>query len=280
VLDDELDELWHQWKSSGSPVARERLILHYAPLVMDVASRVATGLPVSVEQVDLVSYGIFGLMDALGKFEPGRGNKFETYAIPRIKDAIIHDLRVMDRVPRSVRFKARELETAHTNLESLLKRQPSEKEMAERLGISVRELHQMVNRIVETVSIPETLADTILDPSSSRTSGTEGQEIRGMLAAAVNSLPERDKIVVTLYFFEGLTLAEIGDVLGVTESRVSQIVSRILDDMRGAMQESRVSRGKRRRQGRPQGRREIRREIRRQRRRRRLRERLRRERPR
>jgi len=136
-VDDELGKLWNGWKGSGSVDARERLILHYAPLVKYVASRVATGLPASVEQADLVSYGMFGLIDALGKFEPGRGNKFETYAIPRIKGAIIDELRAMDWVPRSVRFKARELEKAHADLEAMLKRQPTEKEMAER-GANVK----------------------------------------------------------------------------------------------------------------------------------------------
>src|SRR6188508_1187102 len=136
-VDDELGQLWHQWKSVASPEARERLILHYAPLVKYVASRVATGLPASVEQADLVSYGMFGLIDALGKFEPGRGNKFETYAIPRIKGAIIDELRAMDWVPRPVRFKQREIEKALADLESMLKRQPTEKELAERLGMSM-----------------------------------------------------------------------------------------------------------------------------------------------
>jgi RNA polymerase sigma factor for flagellar operon FliA len=245
-VDDELGQLWRQWKSSESPVARERLILHYAPLVKYVASRVATGLPASVEQADLVSYGMFGLIDALGKFEPGRGNKFETYAIPRIKGAIIDELRAMDWVPRSVRFKARELEKAHTDLESMLKRQPSEKEMAERLGIGVRELHEVVSQISfvsvlaldemvsvgadrgEQVSLLDTLADKNLDP----TSGMEGQETRGMLAAAINSLSEQEKIVVTLYYFEGLTLAEIGEILGVTESHVCEIHMTAVEGMR------------------------------------------------
>jgi RNA polymerase sigma factor for flagellar operon FliA len=248
-VDDELGQLWHQWKSVASPEARERLILHYAPLVKYVASRVATGLPASVEQADLVSYGMFGLIDALGKFEPGRGNKFETYAIPRIKGAIIDELRAMDWVPRSVRFKARELEKAHTDLESMLKRQPSEKEMSERLGISVRELHEVVSQISfvsvlaldemvsvgadrgEQVSLLDTLADKNLDP----TSGVEGQETRGMLAAAINSLSEREKIVVTLYYFEGLTLAEIGEILGVTESRVCQIHTKAVGGLRGQL---------------------------------------------
>jgi RNA polymerase sigma factor for flagellar operon FliA len=250
-VDDELGQLWHQWKSSASPEARERLILHYAPLVKYVASRVATGLPASVEQADLVSYGMFGLIDALGKFEPGRGNKFETYAIPRIKGAIIDELRAMDWVPRSVRFKARELEKAHTDLESMLKRQPTEKEMSERLGISVRELHEVVSQISfvsvlaldemvsvgadrgEQVSLLDTLADKNLDP----TSGVEGQETRGMLAAAINSLSEREKIVVTLYYFEGLTLAEIGEILGVTESRVCQIHTKAVGGLRGQLSE-------------------------------------------
>jgi RNA polymerase sigma factor for flagellar operon FliA len=250
-VDDELGQLWHQWKSSASPQARERLILHYAPLVKYVASRVATGLPASVEQADLVSYGMFGLIDALGKFEPGRGNKFETYAIPRIKGAIIDELRAMDWVPRSVRFKARELEKAHTDLESMLKRQPSEKEMSERLGISVKELHDVVSQISfvsvlaldemvsvgadrgEQVSLLDTLADKNLDP----TSGVESQETRGLLAAAINSLSEREKIVVTLYYFEGLTLSEIGEILGVTESRVCQIHTKAVGGLRGQLSE-------------------------------------------
>ncbi len=250
-VDDELGRHWHQFKSTGSIEAREKLILHYAPLVKYVASRVATGLPASVEQADLVSYGMFGLIDALTKFEPGRGNKFETYAIPRIKGAIIDELRAMDWVPRSVRFKAREIDKAHTDLEAMLKRQPSEKEMAERLGISLRELHDVVSQISfvsvlaldelvsvgadrgEQVSLIDTLADKGVDP----TSGVESQETRGLLAAAVNSLSEREKIVVTLYYFEGLTLAEIGEILGVTESRVCQIHTKAVGSLRGQLSE-------------------------------------------
>ena len=186
AVDDELGALWDAFKGSASNEARERLILHYAPLVKYVASRVATGLPASVEQADLVSYGVFGLIDALQKFEPGRGNKFETYAIPRIKGAIIDELRAMDWVPRSIRFKAREIEKAHSDLEAMLKRQPTEAEMAERLGISRSELHDVVSQISfvsvlaldelvsvgadrgEQVSLIDTLADKHLDPTSGR----------------------------------------------------------------------------------------------------------------
>jgi len=227
------------------------LILHYAPLVKYVASRVATGLPASVDQADLVSYGMFGLIDALQKFEPLRGNKFETYAIPRIRGAIIDELRAMDWVPRSVRFKQREIEKALTDLESMLKRQPTEKELSERLGMSMHELHEVITQISfvsvlaldetvsvgadrgEKVSLVDTLADKGFDPST----GVESQETRGLLAAAINELSEREKIVVTLYYFEGLTLAEIGGILGVTESRVCQIHTKAVGVLRGQMTE-------------------------------------------
>lgn len=250
-VDDALGAIWHAWKGSADPGARDRLILHYAPLVKYVASRVATGLPSSVEQGDLVSYGMFGLIDALTKFEPGRGNKFETYAIPRIRGAIIDELRSMDWVPRSVRFKQREIEKALADLESMFKRQPSEKELAERLGMSLGELHEVITQISfvsvlaldetvsvgadrgEQVSLVDTLADKGLDPSW----GVESQETRGLLAAAINGLSEREKIVVTLYYFEGLTLAEIGTILGVTESRVCQIHTKAVGSLRGQLTE-------------------------------------------
>ncbi len=147
AVEDELAIRWDVFKRTADGDAREKLILHYAPLVKYVASRVASGLPSSVDQHDLVSYGMFGLIDALEKFEPGRGNKFETYAIPRIKGAIIDELRAMDWVPRSVRFKARELEKAQADLEAMLKRQPTEEELADRLGMNRRELHEMVSQI-------------------------------------------------------------------------------------------------------------------------------------
>jgi RNA polymerase sigma factor for flagellar operon FliA len=250
-VDDALAAIWHAFKSTADIDARERLILHYAPLVKYVASRVATGLPASVDQADLVSYGMFGLIDALQKFEPGRGNKFETYAIPRIRGAIIDELRAMDWVPRSVRFKQREIEKALTDLESMLKRQPTDAELAARLGMSLRELHEVITQISfvsvlaldetvsvgadrgEKVSLVDTLADKGLDPST----GVESQETRSLLAAAINELSEREKIVVTLYYFEGLTLAEIGEILGVTESRVCQIHTKAVGVLRGQMTE-------------------------------------------
>jgi RNA polymerase sigma factor for flagellar operon FliA len=248
----ELDRLWEAFWGSSSASARDRLILHYAPLVKYVAGRLAAGLPQSVQQEDLVSNGMFGLMDALDKFDPERQVKFETYAIPRIRGAILDELRAMDWVPRSVRFKAREVEKAHAELEGKLHRAPTDGEVAGHLGMSLEELHE-VNTQISFVSVlaledaiggdeqgePRSLLDTLADAASADPgSGLEGQEMRGLLSAAINSLTEREKIVVTLYYFEGLTLAEIGDILGVTESRVCQIHTKSVGNLRRALSES------------------------------------------
>ena len=233
----ELDRLWTEFKERAEQSARERLILHYAPLVKYVVGRLAAGLPHTVERADLVSYGMFGLMDALDKFDRTREVKFETYAIPRIKGAIIDELRAMDWVPRSIRFKAREVEKAYSGLESKLRRAPTDGEVAGHLGISLSELHEVVNQIsfVSVMALDElwtasdggdqiALLDTIED-----TLGPEPQtalaetEMREALGESIARLPEREKLVVTLYYYEELTLREIGEVLGVTESRVSQL---------------------------------------------------------
>jgi RNA polymerase sigma factor FliA len=244
---DELQHLWGEYKASGSVAARESLILHYAPLVKYVASRVATGLPASVEQADLVSYGMFGLIDALDKFDLARNIKFETYAIPRIRGAIIDELRSLDWVPRSVRFKAREVEKAYAELESDLKRAPSDREIAAHMRMSLSELHDIVTQIsfVSVMALDEvvsagrergeslSLLDTLADMSATDPiSGLEGNELRALLSTAINGLTEREKLVVILYYFEGLTLAEIGEVLGVTESRVCQIHTKAVGQLR------------------------------------------------
>ena len=243
----ELAEVWADFKDNASPKARERLILHYAPLVKYVAGRIGAGLPHSVEQADLVSNGMFGLMDALEKYDPGREVKFETYAIPRIRGAIIDELRAMDWVPRSVRFKAREVDKANAELEGRLGREPTDGEVAQQLGVSLEDLHEMVTQIslVSVMALEETiggggedgesrsLLDTLADVAGGDpTAALEGQEMRSMLSHAISGLSEREKVVVTLYYFEGLTLAEIGEILGVTESRVCQIHTKAVGSLR------------------------------------------------
>lgn len=252
-LPQELIDLWTSYGTGQNGVAREKLILHYAPLVKYVASRVASGLPAMIEQSDLTSYGMFGLIDALEKFDPAMGNKFETYAVPRIKGAILDELRAMDWVPRSVRHKAREVDKAYAEIEAKEKRAPTEVEVASKLGISMDDLHSTLNQISfasvmaldeamsvgtdrgEQVSLIDTLADRAQpDPSA----GVEEDETRTLLAGAINALTEREKVVLTLYYFEGLTLAEVGEILGVTESRVCQIHTKAVGQLRTHLKEA------------------------------------------
>jgi RNA polymerase sigma factor for flagellar operon FliA len=238
-LDDprEIERLWQELKATGSTAIRDQLIVHYSPLVKYVAGRVAVGLPQNVDQGDLVSYGIFGLIDAIEKFDLERGFKFETYAISRIKGAIIDELRSIDWVPRSVRSKARSLEKAYGKLEGELHRTPTDAELADELGMTDNQLQSTFSQIsfIGLVALDEmlggertggdsmTLGDTIADTRDGPMASYEVEEMRQILAQAINDMPEREKIVLTLYYYEGLTLAEIGEVLGVTESRVCQI---------------------------------------------------------
>jgi RNA polymerase sigma factor for flagellar operon FliA len=233
----DVEQVWNRYKRSSNRALRDQLILHYAPLVKYVAGRVAVGLPQNVDQADLVSYGIFGLIDAIDKFDLGRGYKFETYAIARIKGAILDELRSIDWVPRSVRAKARSLERAYMKLEADLHRSPSDAELAAELNLTEDQLQQTLSQIslVGVVALDEmlalsgdrgeaaTLGDTIPDRADGPVALYEVEEMKAILASTVAALPEREKIVLTLYYYEGLTLAEIGQILGVTESRVCQI---------------------------------------------------------
>ncbi len=247
-----LDALWVEFKATGSQASRERLILHYSPLVKYVAGRVSVGLPATIEQADLVSYGIFGLIDAIEKFDIGRQIKFETYAISRIRGAIIDELRAIDWIPRSVRFKAREVERALAELENRLRRPPSDAELASELDVSLDDLQGLLGKInlVSIVALDEvlsmggdkdeklTLGDTLEDTRAADPVATfESEEMRHILAQAVNHLPERERLVVTLYYYEGLTLAEIGNVLGVTESRICQMHTKAVLQLRSRMQD-------------------------------------------
>jgi RNA polymerase sigma factor for flagellar operon FliA len=247
---DVVAQLWSDYKSVGAVDARERLILHYSPLVKFVAGRVAAGLPQSIEQSDLVSYGIFGLIDAIDKFDPARGFKFETYAISRIKGAIIDELRSIDWVPRSVRAKARAVERAYSKLENELKRTPDDREVAAELGMTQAELDGVLSQVSFTglVALDELLAaggsdrtggstvgDTIADRAHDPVEAFEVDEMKHLLADAINRMPDRERLVLTLYYYEGLTLAEIGGVLGVTESRVCQIHTKAILQLRGRL---------------------------------------------
>ena len=234
---DSTQALWQDFRKSGDPALRDRLILTYAPLVKFVAGRVGASLPSHVDEQDLVSYGLLGLIGAIERFDPDREIKFETFAMARIRGAIIDELRSLDWVPRSVRTRARQIERAIAVLERELLRAPTDQEIAKKLGISEEELEESLHEISRSsvAALDElwspsgsgdqiALIDTIRDESEPDPElSLEQSEVKEALAEAISSLPEREKLVVTLYYYEELTLREIGEVLGVTESRVSQL---------------------------------------------------------
>lgn len=241
-----LKELWREYKTTGDANLREQLILQYAPLVRYVAGRVGVGLPASVEQGDLVSYGVFGLIDAIDKYDLERAIKFETYAINRIRGAIIDELRSFDWIPRSVRTKARDVERAIASLEARLQRTPTESEIANELGLDIPELRRVFSQVSfvhvaaldemlgsaehgESATLGERLEDERVDAPGD---ALDDEDTRQLLARVIHTLPEREQIVVTLYYYEGLTLAEIGLVLGVTESRICQLHTKAMMGMR------------------------------------------------
>jgi RNA polymerase sigma factor FliA len=234
----ELHELWRRYKNSGDERARERLVVAYSPLVKYVAGRMGSGLPAHVEEADLISYGLSGLISAIERFDLSREIKFETYAITRIRGAIIDELRTLDWVPRSVRARAREFERVNMKLEARLQRAPTDEEMATELGITAEDFQDALLQISNStiVALDElwnvsdssgdqvSLLDTLPDRGAPDPQiVVDESELRDRIANAIAALPEREKLVVALYYYENLTLREIGEVLGVTESRVSQL---------------------------------------------------------
>jgi RNA polymerase sigma factor for flagellar operon FliA len=248
----ELRDMWRRYKTDGDTRARERLVVAYSPLVKYVAGRMASGLPPHVEEADLISYGLVGLISAIERFDMSREIKFETYAITRIKGAIIDELRAMDWVPRSVRARAREIEKANAKLEHQLHRAPTDEEMAAELGLSVDEFQTSLMSISQssvaaldemwTVSDASgdqvSLLDTLRDPNAPDPArAVDIADVKDRIADAISRLPEREKLVIALYYYENLTLREIGEVLGVTESRISQLHTKAVLRLRSRMQE-------------------------------------------
>jgi RNA polymerase sigma factor FliA len=247
----ELRDLWRRYKDNGDPRARERLVLAYSPLVKYVAGRMSSGLPAHVEEADLISYGLLGLISAIERFEPAREIRFETFAITRIKGSIIDELRSLDWVPRSVRAKAREIERANAKLEHKLHRAPTDQEMSEELEVDLEEFQESLMRISNSsvVALDElwTVSDSsgdqvsLLDTIQDESAADPAQEMdltdmKDRLADSIARLPEREKLVVALYYYENLTLREIGEVLGVTESRVSQLHTKAVLRLKSRLQ--------------------------------------------
>lgn len=245
----EEDRLWEKYKKDKCPEIRENFIKQYAPLVKYVAGKVAVGMPVSVEFDDLVGFGVFGLLDAIEKYDPAKNVKFKTYAVTRIRGAIFDELRSIDWVPRSVRQKTREIEDTIMTLEAQLGRTASDQEIAKSMGISENDYQKTVLRISGTsiLSLNDvwhgsdegdniSIGDTIEAPSSLNPEViAEKDEIRRVIVEAINELPDKEKKVLVLYYYEDLTLKAIGKVLEVTESRVSQLHTKAILRLRAKL---------------------------------------------
>jgi RNA polymerase sigma factor for flagellar operon FliA len=246
---DGLEDLWSSYLATGGAEARDRLVLHYAGLVTYVASRVGADLPSSVDYSDLIQSGVFGLMDAVARFEPERGLKFETYAVTRIRGAMIDELRALDWVPRSVRRKARDLAAASERCQERFNRAPTAPELCEELEITPTELHRMRTQVGRTrmAALDEmlstaiggegvSLADTLVDPLAEQPGDAlDEADLHDALRGALADLPERCRAVLVHSYVDGLTLAQIGEILGVTESRVCQLRSKALKEARASL---------------------------------------------
>jgi RNA polymerase sigma factor for flagellar operon FliA len=247
------EEVWGQYKATGDVEVRNVLVERYAPLVKYVAGRMAVNMPPQVEFDDLVSYGIFGLIDAIEKYEPSRGFKFKTYATTRIRGGIIDELRALDWIPRSVRQKSRQLQQVYTDLENRLGRAATDEEVARELGITMEDFEQLINDVSGTavislddvwhvgsdddeIQVGDTVAGSEKDHPNYR---IEREEVKNVLIDAIKQLPPREKEVIALYYYEELTLKEIGLVLGVTESRVSQLHSKAIFRLKSKLHKNR-----------------------------------------
>lgn len=248
MASESLQDIWYRFKHRGDLRARETLISNYSYLVKITAGRIAGGVPPSLDREDLVSAGVIGLIRAVDNFDAGRQVKFETFAIALIRGAILELLRGEDWAPRSIRDKIKSLERAYAAVESRLGRPGTDDEIAEHLGLTVDLLHKMLSDVAQAsvLSLDELLfssepdatlrvVDTVEDTTQAgdTTQAVEKRERRQALMIAVKRLPEREHLVLSLYYYEGLTFKEIGKILKVSESRVFQLHQQAMMRLRG-----------------------------------------------
>jgi len=239
---------WMEWKENGSREAELELVEKFLPLVNKVAMRLSIGLPNNVDKDDLISYGRFGLLDALNKFDYKRGLQFETYAMWRIRGAMIDGLRENDWIPRTVRDKAKKIEEAYTYLEQNLLRSPTEKEVSVHLGITEKEVQQVMydTSLSSMLSIDEAVGDEdeqkiarhaylIDDLMPNPENVAQMQNLKEVLTQAIDKLPEKERLVVSLFYFEELTLSEIAEVMSLSPSRISQLHSKAIFRLRNTL---------------------------------------------
>lgn len=232
------------------PKTRERLLVQHLPLVRQIAGRMAIGLPKSVELDDLINAGVIGLIDALNNFDPSRGVQLKTYATLRIRGAILDELRSLDWVPRSTRARSREIERAIKKLENRLGRSPTDGELAKEMGIPLEDLYKAFDEagsstilsLDELVQVgggddrPMPLVEAIGAPDQpDALADIEREEVKQIIMDLMDALSEQERLVITLYYYEELTLKEIGEVMGLTESRISQIHTKVILNLRARL---------------------------------------------
>lgn len=226
---------------------KEDLILKYAPLIKYIANRIAARLPLHIDIQDLINSGVLGLIDAIEKFDPEKGVKFETYAEYRIKGAILDSLRAMDWVPRSVRKVATLLENTYADLEKKFGRPATDEEVASAMDVGVEKFHKMINRVShvsmislerdpKNTNVKHSLLDRLMDEDNPTAfDKLDNEEMRDVLANSIERLPEKEKVVISMYYYNELTMKEIGKMLNLTESRVSQIHTKAVLRLRGKL---------------------------------------------
>ena len=227
----DVNSLWEKYSKSKDIKIRDELIMHYLYLVKFVAGRLFSSYGSNVEFDDLVSYGVFGLIDAIEKYDLSRGVKFDTYAQLRIRGAVIDHLREIDWLPRSVRQKAKDLEKAYTEVESQLGRSATDEEVAEKLGVSLDDFHKRISNvstysIVSLDDLLEQRSDVVTDDGKIGDSpdyAIEETEMKNIIVEAIDALPDKEKRIISLYYYDELTYKEIGKLLSISESRVSQL---------------------------------------------------------
>ena len=234
----DVEQLWGSYQNEHIPETREKLVTHYLPLVKVVAGRIAMGMPQYVEREELISNGYFGLLEAIERFDPKRGFKFETYAVVRIRGAILDAIRAQDWIPVSVRQKARNYTQVLAALEQQLGRSASDDEIAAAMNMNSQEFNQFIGQLQATTVMPledYTQSETLSDPSVSPGEQAEIGDVKDTLSHSIDKLPEKERIVVSLYYYEGLTLKEISLILKLSEARISQLHTKAIFRLRGAL---------------------------------------------
>lgn len=234
----DVDSLWFSYQNEHTPEIREKLVHQYLPLVKVVAGRIAMGMPQYVERDELISNGYFGLLEAIERFDPKRGFKFETYAVVRVRGAILDAIRAQDWIPVSVRQKARSYTQVLAELEQKMGRSATDEELAAAMNMNSQEFGQFIGQLQATTVMPledYTQGDSLSDSAESPSEQAEIGEVKDTLISSIDKLPEKERIVVSLYYYEGLTLKEISLILKLSEARISQLHTKAVFRLRGAL---------------------------------------------